>query len=119
MFRALNPWSSNTKIKQVTQSLEGRQKILEEEMAHEDRRLNHADRIEHQFQQFLTSLPFEDCHHQYDNYLALLSPGSDETSSSWLLRRQEFIDWTKWTSGSPGGVLSIYGKREYLALSQA
>ena len=46
-------------------------KKYEEEMAHDVRRLDHADRVERQLQEFLTSLPFE--------------PDNPQTHDPWVL----------------------------------
>jgi hypothetical protein len=105
LARVLNPW--DTKIKDIVQGLENRQRALEGEMTYEDRRLTHTDRVGCQLQGFLTALPFENHRSKYDGFITMVSPDSHGTN--WLVQREEFINWAY---NSRNGILCIYGKRE-------
>ena len=94
----------DTRFERVVQDLERRRRVLEEEIIFEDRRLNHADRVE---RQLLAVLPIEDQHLKYDSFLSTLSPCDNK--KNWLLRREEFTNWGYKTHN---GILCLYGKRE-------
>jgi len=104
-LRTLLPW--NQRIKEVTKGLERRQKMLEEEIIYDDRRLNHADRAERQLQGLLSSLPLWDCRPKYDSCLRVVSPDNE---TNWLLHREEFKEWV---FNSSSKILWVYGKREW------
>jgi hypothetical protein len=57
--------------------------------------------------EFLALLPYEDCHTKHEDCLSVLSP--ENNSGSWLLNREEFLDWVY---KPPDGILWVHGKRE-------
>ena len=69
----------DTRFERVIQDLERRRRVLEEEIIFEDRRLNHADRVE---RQLLAVLPIEDQHLKYDSFLSTHLPATTKKTGS-------------------------------------
>ncbi|KAI0269374.1 hypothetical protein BC834DRAFT_951654, partial [Gloeopeniophorella convolvens] len=114
LVQAFNPW--NKAIEDVTKGLQNRRELLERELKHADRMLDHGDRLdrqrrdadrlrEQQKQDFLALLPYEDCYAKHEDCLAALQPDYD--AGNWLLNREEF---TTWADHQPAGLLWVHGK---------